>query len=213
MPQPIGHTKKNQKMSSQTYIPLSINEAFEFNHESGCWKTLPHHFDLLARQRYIVQFPPTVSFPAKNFGWSTINYFEIIILYIDEDATVGVGLGLKDDVRGMVGWKDSVGYHNDDGGVFFNYGRAQILADEWKYTAGDRIGVLYTPDGEVYFVKNGNMIDRAFHMKDKKWMPTVTCNQSNFEFRLSNVNQWDVFQIMFSRRFPTYEPPKQVLYH
>ena len=60
------------------------------------------------------------------------------------------------------GWRQwSVGYHNDDGGLFEENGRFKEKHDEWKFGPGDTVGcgVDYAK-GQYFFTRNGDLVGK-----------------------------------------------------
>ncbi|RGB40136.1 concanavalin A-like lectin/glucanase domain-containing protein [Rhizophagus diaphanus] len=117
-----------------------------------------------------------------------IYYFEMEVIDMGERGNIGLGFGKKScPLTRMPGWeKDSIGYHGDDGLVFFEspvgreYGALYSTGD----TAGCGVNFL---NGTVFFTKNGIHLGIAStHIFDGDIYPTVglispnECVEMNF---------------------------------
>jgi len=112
-------------------------------------------------------------------------YFEMTILDCPKDCAIAIGLVRpKHDLTGMPGWKDSYGFHSDDGRVFSNeYGvSGQAFGD--PYGKDDTIGLGWDlTSGLVFFTKNGHELGAPFRDIRGKLYPVLGLDTSGSKLK------------------------------
>ncbi|KAF0488239.1 SPRY-domain-containing protein [Gigaspora margarita] len=89
-------------------------------------------------------------------------YFEITILSSGENGCIVIGYCKSDvELNTLPGWDpDSIGYHGDDGCLYYNGRCATTLAP--CYAAGDTVGCgINFFNMEIFFTKNGIIIGKG----------------------------------------------------
>ncbi|KAJ6254569.1 ran-binding protein 9/10 [Anaeramoeba flamelloides] len=131
---------------------------------------------------------------------SNSSYFEIKIKKLSKNSAFGFGVVPSNhSLVGMPGWKNSLGYHSDDGKCFF--GKGKVLDYGPVYGVNDIIG-LYINKKECYafFTKNGKKLPsvaKGYHLLKKNLYPafgivegsvklTLNFGTSNFAFTKFN---------------------------
>lgn len=108
------------------------------------------------------------------------------------DLSVGVGIGLVGcSVDRMPGWdRNTWGLHGDeDGGVFHGHGYSLKRQYEWRYSAGDVIGVCVDSQaGTAFFTKNGELLGEYEVARASYpilcWFPVLLLKKLKHLFRL-----------------------------
>ena len=102
----------------------------------------------------------------------TLNYFEYEIISTGVNCAIGIGVGESEyPLNRMPGWnRNGVGYHADDGKLFYQNGRGMEFGP--TCTAGDRMGCGVDFESEdcsnymnVFFTKNGRQIGDLIKIK------------------------------------------------
>ena len=124
-----------------------------------------------------------------------IYYFEVAITGGNEDGAVAIGLtGDNYNLKRMPGWdKLSIGYHGDDGKVFYQNQKGATYGPTFE--KGDVVGCgVYLGNNTVFFTKNGHSYGVATtHLPNQEWYPTVGLRGQNVEVNFgSKPFEYDV---------------------
>ena len=119
---------------------------------------------------------------------STSFYFEALVVNSGQNELIGIGITEADpNTRSgvMPGWKTyptlGIGYHGDDGGIFYKNSLAVHRIRTELFTTGDVVGCLvnriFIWDVQVFvnvtFTKNGKKLLSPITVKDAVWYPTI----------------------------------------
>jgi ankyrin repeat protein len=104
-----------------------------------------------------------------------LTYFEITVIDHGKRNIITFGLTFEEfDLDALPGWKKkTIGYHGDDGQLFYNRGRGTPWGT--RYGTGDTVGCgVNYKTREVFFTKNGEFLGVAVKgVSVDKWFPTV----------------------------------------
>lgn len=159
-----SHISSNNDISKWTSVMLNL--CF-YKHKSK-WCLLKEYFGIIGK--------PWLDFYfcfKNNNHWKLLHnvfYFEVVILKepMHEDKVFIIGFSSKDsfwtnvfDVS-LLGWcENSIGYHSDDGNIFYGH---KFISNS-IYGRGDTIGCGMN-DQTIFFTKNGRLI-YTFHLTKK----------------------------------------------
>ncbi|KAJ5077149.1 ran-binding protein m [Anaeramoeba ignava] len=112
-----------------------------------------------------------------------IYYFEMTVEDPGTSEAIGIG-AVPDDhnLKGMPGWENSIGYHGDDGNLFFCDGKGQEFGP--TYSKNDTVGFgLDRNTKNAFFTHNGKLIkivpDNKFSLFSKTLYPAIGLHSKN----------------------------------
>ena len=203
---PILEPKYRQTMCSSTdknITPfpdrLSKTDKSNFIMISGEHIATYHIYDLSIGKRYNVG-----SVRSSNAIPSSCNmyYFEMEVLNAGEDGAIGIGLtGKGSRLNGMPGWsKDTVGYHGDNGLVYYNYNinkKPMKMKYGPTFGTGDVVGCGIDFDSNtVFFTKKGISFGIAkTNLTKQPWYPTIGLHSLNEQVKINFGQEKFVFNV------------------
>ena len=166
-------------VENDLYLPIDTNQMPQYTHLAqhpfGKQKRL-HLVKNYENNRIVIQSP--------------IHYYEVTFEPVESDITYEFAIGLCHsgyEKNKMVGWeKHSIGYHSDDGRVFFESGSGSKYGE--TYGKGDTIGCGFdTAKSVVFYTKNGKRLSDV-KVDEKSWFPAIS------------LKKWKAFTINFGEK-------------
>ncbi|KAJ5070551.1 ran-binding protein m [Anaeramoeba ignava] len=121
------------------------------------------------------------NFPIPDFV--KIYYFEMTVEDPGKSEAIAIG-AVPDDhtLKGMPGWENSIGYHGDDGNMFFCDGQGAKLGP--TYSKNDTVGFgLDRTTKNAFFTHNGKLVkvipDNKFALFSKTLYPCIGLASQN----------------------------------
>ncbi|KAJ3448351.1 ran-binding protein 9/10 [Anaeramoeba flamelloides] len=129
-------------------------------------------------------------------------YFEVKLLEMGEKTTFGLGIvKVTHDLFGMPGWWDSIGYHSDDGKLFFDDGKGLEYGP--TYGVGQVIGLgIDIKEKYCFYVIDGEKLPiagRGQSIFNGSFFPAFGWNQGSIKFQINMGKRPFVYDVTSPR--------------
>ncbi|KAJ6235531.1 ran-binding protein 9/10 [Anaeramoeba flamelloides] len=129
-------------------------------------------------------------------------YFEVKLLELGNKTAFGLGIvKVNHDLFGMPGWWDSIGYHSDDGKLFFDDGKGLEYGP--TYGVGQVVGLgIDIKEKYCFYVLDGKKLSiagRGHSMFNGSFYPAFGWNQGSIKFQINMGKRPFVYDVTSPR--------------